>query len=212
MPPIRKVNRNYKKNVPFRDARKFIIICEGERESEYFSFFDKKSQKLIIETIAPIDENQGESAPNHLKERASEYIDKNGWDKNYEDELWFVLDVDRWSRNSIDDLFQLSEQTSNWYIAISNQCFEVWLYYHKTDVKITPNNSSDAKRLLSTQVNGGYKLEEYAPNIGVATVNAKSIDENENGYFPDIGVTKVYKLGEKITRLLKVENGVIKLV
>ncbi|APY12345.1 hypothetical protein BWZ22_14430 [Seonamhaeicola sp. S2-3] len=212
MPPIKGPNRSYKKGEPFRDARKFIIICEGERESEYFSYFDKQSQKLIIETIAPVGENQGESAPNHLKDRASEYIDENGWDEKYEDQLWFVLDVDRWDRTSIDSLFQLTQQTSNWYIAISNQCFEVWLFYHKSDIKVNPNSSAQMKQLLNTQVKGGYKLEDYAPNIGTATVNAKNIDQNEAGYFPDIGVTKVYKLGEEIVGLLKVDNGIIKLV
>ena len=212
MPPIKKKNRSYRKNEPFRDARKFILICEGERESEYFNYFDNQSQKLIVETIAPVGENQGESAPNHLKDRASEYIEENGWDEKYEDQLWFILDVDSWERNSIDTLFQLTQQTSNWFIAISNQCFEVWLYYHKSNIKVNPNSPAEMKQLLNAQVNGGYKLENYAPNIGIASVNAKNIDDNEAGYFPDIGVTKVYKLGEEIASLLKVENGVLKLV
>ena len=34
MPPIKKSNRKYKKDEPFRDARKFILICEGEREAK----------------------------------------------------------------------------------------------------------------------------------------------------------------------------------
>jgi hypothetical protein len=212
MPPVKRINRVYKKGEPFRDARKFIIICEGERESEYFNFFDKQSQKLIIETIAPVEENHGESAPNHLRDRASEYIEENGWDENYEDQLWFVLDVDRWERNSIDNLFQLTQQTSNWFIAISNQCFEVWLYYHKSDTKVSPNNSNEMKQLLNAQTNGGYTLEDYAPDIGIATVNAKAIDNNEAGYFPDVGVTKVYKLSEEIVSLLKFENGRITLL
>jgi hypothetical protein len=211
MPPIKGLNRSYKKGEPYRDARKFIIICEGERESDYFNFFDNKSQKLIVKTIAPVGKNQGESSPNHLKERASEYIEENGWDENYEDQLWFILDVDRWERNSIDTLFQLTEQTSNWFIGISNHCFEVWLYYHKSNTRIQPNNATHMKQLLNEQTAGGYKLEEYAPNIAIAIENAKNIDNHDENYFPDIGITKVYKLGAEIVSLLQVVEGELKL-
>lgn len=212
MPPIKKRNRGYKKEQPFRDARKFIIICEGEREAKYFKFFDEKSKKLIVETIAPVEENQGKSAPNHLKERASEYIDKNGWDKEYLDQIWFILDVDQWERDSIEELYQLTQQTSNWFIAISNQCFEVWLYYHKSSEKIVPNDSNHMKQILNHQMNGGYKLDVYAPDIANATQNAEAIDQHVGGYFPDIGVTKVYLLGKEIVGLLKYEDGELKLI
>lgn len=212
MPPIRKANRKYKKGEPFRDARKFIIICEGEREANYFNYFDGKSQKLIVKTIAPIGENQGESAPNHLKDRAGEYIEENGWEQDFEDQLWFVLDVDRWERVSIDELKQLTEVTHNWFLAISNQCFEVWLYYHKSKEKVIPDDPSHMKQLLHNQINGGYKVEVYAPDILEANENSKNIDENEDGLFPNVGITKVYKLGEEIVSLLKNVDGQLKLI
>ncbi|EZH75669.1 hypothetical protein ATO12_02450 [Aquimarina atlantica] len=212
MPPIKKTNRSYKKGEPFRDARKFILICEGEREADYFNFFDKKSQKLIVKTIAPIGENQGESAPNKLMERASEYIEENGWEENFEDQLWFILDVDRWERDSIEEINQLTNTTSNWFMAISNQCFEVWLYYHKSDVKITPNDSGQMKQLLNEQTNGGYKLEVYAVDIKTATENSRNIDQHKENYFPDVGVTKLYLLGEEIIGLLQFVDGQIKLI
>ncbi len=212
MPPIKKVNRTYKKGKPFRDARKFIIICEGERESNYFDFFNGKSKKFIVETVAPVGENQGESAPNHLKNRAIEYIDKNGWELDYDDQLWFVLDVDKWERTSIDELKILSDSTKNWFLAISNICFEVWLYYHKSKEKIIPKSSGDMKQLLHNQVNGGYKIEAYAPEILTATENSKNIDENEEGAYPDLGVTKVYKLGQEIVGLIQKIDGQFKLL
>ena len=213
MPPIKgQKNRSYKKGEPFRDARKFILICEGERESNYFNFFDKKSQKLIIKTIAPLDEYHGESAPNHLKNRASEYIEKYGWDEDFEDQLWFILDVDSWKRKSIEELYHLTQVTSNWFLAISNQCFEVWLYYHKSKRKVFPNNSAHMKQLLNQQVKGGYNLEVYAPNIAIATDNAERIDNHKEGHFPDIGVTKLYLLGKEIVSLLQYEDGKLKLV
>jgi len=210
MPPIKKSNRKYKKDEPFRDARKFILICEGEREAKYFNYFDKKSQKLIVKTIAPIGSNKGESAPNHLKDRAAEYVEENGWENEFEDQLWFILDIDRWERESIDELYHLTQITSSWFIGISNQCFEVWLYYHKSEIKIVPENSTHMKQLLSEQINGGYNLDIYAPDIETATINAQNIDENKDGYYPDIGVTKLYILGKEIIKLLEYEDGFLK--
>jgi len=210
MPPIKKLNRDYKKGKPFRDARKFIVICEGEREADYFSFFDGKSQKLVVKTVAPVGENQGQSAPNHLKARASEYIDENGWEENFEDQLWFVLDVDRWERDSIDELKHLTEATNNWFLAISNQCFEVWLYYHKSNLKVIPENAGNMKQLLHDQTNGGYNVKIYAPEIETANKNSRNLDENEDSYYPDVGITKVYKLGEELVGLLQNIDGQIK--
>ena len=211
MPPIKKRNRGYKKDLPFRDARKFILICEGEREANYFKFFDERSRKLIVETIAPVGENGGKSAPNHLKDRASEYVLKNDWDEAYSDQIWFILDVDKWQRESIEELHQLTEQTANWFIAISNQCFEVWLYYHKNDKKIIPNDAAHMKQILSQQINGGYKLEVYAPEIKTAIINSAKLDEHKDVYFPDVGITKLYHLGNQIVSLLSYEDGIIKL-
>jgi len=211
MPPIRKQNRTYKKGAPFRDARKFILICEGEREAEYFDFFDKLSQKLIVKTIAPIDDNMGQSAPNHLRDRASEYIEENGWEENYDDQLWFVLDVDRWDREKINELHHLTEITKNWFLAISNICFEVWLYYHMNPTKIEPETSGQMKRILNDQTSGGYNLNLYAPAISTAIGNSANIDNNEAGFYPANGVTKVYKLAMEVVNLLSFENGILKI-
>jgi hypothetical protein len=211
MPPKPKGNRAYKKGVPFRDARKFIVICEGEREAKYFDFFDEKSQKLIVKTIAPVDQNHGESAPVKLKERADEYMEMNGWNEDFADQLWFVLDVDKWPRNQIDELFHLTQSTKNWFISISNQCFEIWLYYHKSTQKLELNSSREVKKALNEQTAGGYKLEDYAPLILEANINSRTHDNSVDHYFPDTGITKVYKLGEEIVELLALDNGLLDL-
>jgi hypothetical protein len=89
MPPI---NRLYEKKEPFRDAKLFVIICEGsKREPDYFGFFDRITQKIIIIAAGSI---EGRTAPQHLIEYAKETIKK--LDFGGEDELWIVFDRDRW--------------------------------------------------------------------------------------------------------------------
>ncbi|MDN5205481.1 RloB family protein [Fulvivirgaceae bacterium BMA10] len=206
-------NREYKKGKPFRDARKFFIVCEGEREADYFNFFDGKSRKLVIDVSPPIKQHQGESAPSKLKERAINHIEKSGWDENFNDQLWFVLDVDSWEREAIDSLCAITEEFSNWGIGISNPCFEVWLYYHKADgFTIQPKNAQHMKQILHQQVNGGYTLEEYAPEIETAIVNSESNDKVPQSDFPDLCVTKVYKLAREFINLLEKDDGRLKFI
>ncbi len=66
-------NRAYKKRGDtFRDARRFFIIAEGEREDGYFSWFqDKNPKRLIVEII----ERQGfGSAPQNMFKRLDHFL------------------------------------------------------------------------------------------------------------------------------------------
>ena len=51
-------------------------------------------------------------------------------------------------------------------------------------------------------------IEQFIP---LAELNSEKIDVNKTGYFPDIGVTKLYVLGKEIVNLLKHEEGILKI-
>lgn len=96
----------------------------------------------------------------------------------------------------------ICEQTSNWNIAVSNPCFEVWLLYHLFET--LPDNGkpcSDLKRLLHEAVQGGYDKNSFCPKIRIAAENARQADDNQTGYFPDRMKTKLYVLAEEIIGL-----------
>ena len=207
MPPKKKENRLYKKSLPFKDARRFIIICEGERESEYFDSFNGRTKKVIIETLDPTGDYAGKSAPNHLHDRAVEMFEHSDLDKLYDDGLFFVLDVDRWSRASIDELRELVHGNENWGVCISNPCFEVWLLYHVTNERFTDVVSTDMKSKLDQAIAGGYNVNSFIKLITKANENARASDPTPESSYPDIGVTKVYKLGEEIVDSIGLKNG-----
>lgn len=207
MPPKKKENRLYKKSLPFKDARRFIIICEGERESEYFDSFNGRTKKVIIETLDPTGDYAGKSAPNHLHDRAVEMFENSDLDKLYDDGLFFVLDVDRWSRASIDELRELVHGNENWGVCISNPCFEVWLLYHVTNERFTDVVSTDMKSKLDQAIAGGYNVNSFIKLITKANENARASDPTPESSYPDIGVTKVYKLGEEIVDSIGLKNG-----
>jgi hypothetical protein len=68
-------NREYKKGKPHRDFRKFIIVAEGQREDDYFSFFGNINERVVVE-IVPRD--GGKSAAKYLLDRLTRYADRYG--------------------------------------------------------------------------------------------------------------------------------------
>ncbi|MFO8236301.1 MAG: RloB family protein [Bacteroidales bacterium] len=187
--------RKYQKQEPFRDAVIFIIICEGEkREPDYFRFFDRLTHQL---KVIPIANQEGRSAPNHLKKNAEQAVGKYNSDGG-EYELWFVLDIDRWESH-IHSLHKECATKSEWNIAISNPCFEVWLYFHFKEKlpDIAMGSCSNWKRLIPTIKKGGFNSTKHPTLIRTAIKNSKK-NYSGNGYLPDIGSTQLYILGEKL--------------
>lgn len=115
-----------------RDSRRFIVlVVEGERtEPDYFQMIERKFSDLVkLEIVPPI---KG-SAPNHLL--ASALKKKNDYERSaaQPDSFWLVNDTDAHS-----NLHQTVKEAENSGIkvAISNPCFELWLFLHLGEVLI----------------------------------------------------------------------------
>jgi hypothetical protein len=189
-------NRGYKRGEPYRDATLFIIACEGEKkEKSYFNFFREKSQRIKIETLTS--DTTGKSSPNHVLTRGIEYIETYGLNEN--DRLWFVFDVDNWKFNSIKVISDECDGRRNWNIAISNPCFEVWLYLHIDDISnSTSKTCKEFKNEINSKIPGGYNPKDFADKINIAIRRAEKLDINPNYFFPEPRTTKLYKLGKEI--------------
>lgn len=194
-------NRLYKKKSgAFRDARRFFIIAEGEREDRYFSWFQGKNPKrLVIEII----ERQGfGSAPQNMLKRLEHFLPESA--RLEGDQIWFVLDVDRWPREAIEELNQFVQLHQDWNIAVSNPSFEVWLYYHIGDPKQSNcRSSADFKRILPEISTGGYNVEKFAPLIEKAAKNARNADDSLAHHYPEFAISKVYRLADAMLVFLK---------
>lgn len=195
-----KKNRAYKKGAPHRDARLFVIVAEGKREDEYFSWFNEKNQRIKV-SIIPREQNR--SAPTHFLSRVGSFIEAGGWNPEDDDQLWFVLDVDKWQREEIENLRIACESNPNWRIAISNPCFEVWLLFHIR--KSIPDNGEGCgslKQMLHRNAPGGYDKDAFCEKIELAVQNSRAADNNPRGHFPDRMMTKLYQLAEEIIPIL----------
>lgn len=199
MPLLNKLK--YTKKKPWRDAKLFLVICEGERrEYQYFNYFDGLSRQL---KIIPIPNDKGQSAPKHLQLNAEKAVQE--YDDGGDYELWIVMDVDRWKDKDLHDIQIFCNEKSNWSVAISNPCFEVWLYFHFEKKSLETNRLNQCKTwkgVVDKLGNSGFDSAYHPTLLAAAVQNAQSNYENE-GYFPKVGSTQVHLLGEKIYQLVK---------
>jgi hypothetical protein len=190
-------NRLYKKGEPFRDASFLIIACEGsKREKIYFETLAKGKQRIKIKVLSSDEDTKGHSAPHWILERAISYTEEIG--ANQYDTLWFVLDIDKWKRKILETI--KSECKSNWFLALSNPCFEVWLLMHYLDPsEIDSVTCKQLKAELNSKIKGGYKVEVALKTIDHAIERAKSVDHSKH-YLPSLRTTKVYLLADQIIK------------
>lgn len=201
--------RGYQREIPIdlvRDYKLFAIACEGsKREPEYFKKFRHISNKIAVDVIEDIvsDEealtiNANKSAPKWVLDRAMRYIEKEGLHED--DDLWFVMDIDRWSEQQLREVANYCNQFPNWHIVLSNPCFEVWLYFHKrSDISISKSiTCSDFKNEISTFEKGGYNPISFLADLSNAISNAKVADSDKNHFIPKVNETKVYELCEAV--------------
>ena len=196
------IKRLYEKPEPFRDARFFVIVCEGsKRESDYFGFFDRLTPKIKLKTI---ESKEGKTAPKHLLKNALEVLEQQKGVEDF-DELWFVFDKDRWEESQIHELIGECKEKYRWNYAISNPCFEVWLYYHIKDFipsleKI--NKCKSWKNHVDNLVLGGFDSAKYPRLICNAIENSEN-NFSANGYLPNVGSTQVHLLAKNILPFIK---------
>lgn len=201
--------RGYDRDTPnelLRDYKLFAIACEGsKREPDYFNVFQYISKKIKVDLIQDyvsdeelLEIHDNRSAPKWVLDKAMKYIEKN--DLKDEDDLWFVIDKDRWSEEQIRTLAAYCDRYRNWNLVISNPCFEIWLYFHnKSNISLSSSLScTDFKKEISSFSTGGYHPYKFIPRIKNAISNSKKADSNKSHFMPGVKETKVYLLGEAL--------------
>jgi hypothetical protein len=204
----------YEKVEPFKNAKKIYIFCEGERrEIDYFKFFQGFASNI---DIIPIPNDNGKSDPVKLKEKAELCIDNNSvmLSKELSDEIWFVIDTDRWNEgNKIAALKSFVEEKNKsyngWFVAQSNPSFEIWLYYHFHSEKPKDEDViafASFKEFVAIKIKGGFDSRSMPLEIQHATLNAEKNFESENGQ-PKIYSTEIFNLAKQIINFTKAQLG-----
>ena len=207
----------------FLQAEKlFILSFEGEKtEVKYFrdlrqsEFFNDSG---IIE-IVPLKraKNTGTdplSVKRLLKKAKSDYPFKKT------DEFWLIIDRDHWEsihKINFDKLVADCDKEDNFFLAMSNPCFELWLILHLKDIneysneeiKLLLENPSVSRKknhidvvlgaLQGSDYNKNPRTSMFLPFTKIAIERAKELDYLQEPYPVKLG-SHLYKLVEKLLK------------
>jgi len=120
--------RNFTRKSGFRDARLIIIAAEGEKtEKVYFEGLKEyySNPRVHVEVLYKLGSS---SDPTKVIKLLDTFRSIYNLRKDY-DQLWLVIDVDRWG---IPKLVSVSQQCVQkcYHLAVSNPTFEIWLLLH----------------------------------------------------------------------------------
>ncbi len=201
------------------EKEKIIVLAfEGnDTEEIYFDKFKNSelfNDALIFLHILKRQKNDTNSAPNHVFKKLKNEA-KYEYNFRDSDELWMIIDTDRW-KNITEIVLECKKQT-NMYVAISNPCFEFWLLLHIKDISeynenelalIQKNAKVNTKKNYVdskiTEILGSYnksnpRPELFLPTLERAIKQAKELDSNNEEYPKSLG-SHIYKIVEKLKK------------
>lgn len=176
-----------------RDARLFVIAVEGaKREPRYFEIFG--STRIQVQVLPSADHK---SSPNHVYQRLRDFIRE--YQIGADDELWVVIDVDRWEEAELAEVAKHCEQ-GGIGLAVSNPCFEVWLFLHFAELPVDKIDDCKAmKQILHTVTSGSVDITQLTvKQINAAIDRAQKLDTDQKLRWTDSPGTRVYRLARKL--------------
>ena len=202
----------------FRDARLIVIASEGkDTERIYFKALAKEysNPRVHVHILKRSKEEQNNSSPVHVLNQLNNY--KRQYELEDDDELWLVVDKDRWTDAMLSQVATECTQKLSMHMALSNPCFELWLLLHLEDVaslteeerKLWIENrrkSKNADTYLKVRLRQkmmSYHESDYnafvlIPHVKTAIKQARSLNKNPADRWPQTLGTQVYLLAESV--------------
>ena len=198
-----------------RSARLVVIAGEGRyTESIYFNAVKNELRAPNVH-VEVLDRNSDESSPESVHRQVADFMRQ--YNIEDDDELWLVIDRDRWQERMLSQVAQLCAQNSHLHFCMSNPCFELWLLLHLEDVDQYDDETKNAllrnkknksgvtwlkkrmKDLLGSYAESNYDALSLIPYTSVAMDRARRLDNNPQDRWPQSIGSRVYLLMESIT-------------
>lgn len=204
------------------DAEKlFVLSYEGAvTERKYFQ--DLRASQYFNDTglleIVPLKRPKDRGSDPFSVKRLLSWAKKE-YGFKITDEFWLIIDRDDWEtihKHSFDELVEECRTEENFFLAMSNPCFEIWLILHLADMssfeedektKIFENAKIGKKNYIDivvARLQGGGRgytkrpnPDIYLPLTETAIERAKALDNLADDYPKYLG-THLYKLVEKL--------------
>ncbi|ROT11663.1 RloB domain-containing protein [Muribaculaceae bacterium Isolate-104 (HZI)] len=198
-----------------RSARLVVIAGEGRyTESIYFNAVKNELRAPNVH-VEVLDRNSDESSPESVHRQVADFMRQ--YNIEDDDELWLVIDRDRWQERMLSQVAQLCVQNSHLHFCMSNPCFELWLLLHLEDVEQYDDETKNAllqnkknksgvtwlkkrmKDLLGSYAESKYDALGLIPYAPIAMDRARGLDSNPQDRWPQSIGSRVYLLMESIT-------------
>ena len=202
----------------FRDARLIVIASEGkDTERIYFKALAKEytNPRVHVHILGRCEAEQNNSSPEHVLKQLNNY--KEQYELEADDELWLVVDKDRWTVAMLSRVATECSQEVAMHMALSNPCFELWLLLHIEDAaSLTPEeqmlwmenrrkskNADPYLKVRLRQKMGSYHESSYdalslIAHVEDAIERAKTLDKNPTDRWPQTLGSRVYLLAESV--------------
>lgn len=207
-----------RKEEGFKSGYLFVIAVEGaEAEPAYFATFQERKAmdggQIRVEVLSP-SKTDGLSTPEDVLDRMDKRL-RQGLRVDAGDELWIVFDADHHTGEKIQKIVDMAKET-HYQIAISNPCFEIWLYWLLSDY---PAEKAQMLRDLEQekrprQMKADYGVLKHAveqmkkphrvrqiENLSDAIRRARESDTDSTALLPALPSTRVYRLVERLKQL-----------
>lgn len=210
-----RTRKNFTRLEGQKSAKLIVIAAEGyETENIYFEAMKTslKASNVHVEVLHR--DNDGESSPEHVYSRIKQFMAE--YNIEDDDELWIVIDRDRWAPKMISSVAKCCAQNKNLRLCVSNPCFELWLLLHLEDVYHYSDEDKKAlsvnrrctrhktliKQKLSDLLNGyneaNYNASSLLPNIDDAINRAIKLDIHPEDRWPQTVGTRAHLLAKSI--------------
>jgi 1,2-phenylacetyl-CoA epoxidase PaaB subunit len=202
----------------FRDARLIVIASEGkDTERIYFKALAKEytNPRVHVHILERSEDEQNNSSPEHVLKQLNDY--KGHYELESDDELWLVVDRDRWTEAMLSRVATECAQDNFMHVALSNPCIELWLLLHLVDAtslspeeqqqwlenRRTSRRTDPYLKMRLRQEMGSYHEAAYDAQMLIVHVEeaierANALDKNPADRWPQTLGTRVYLLAESV--------------
>ncbi|MDN5334686.1 RloB domain-containing protein [Sphaerochaeta halotolerans] len=199
---VKRIKPQFQRDIkPYRDAFLVLVATEGEKTEELYFSFPFVSHRRV--KVLPIPSKDGCSAPAYVLENLKATAKK--LDLGKHDKLWLAIDKDRWKDQQIREVMGQKIRKMPIQVAVSNPCFELWLFLHFAPLPSSPINCSKAmgkelRKVKRTYRKNSLKPEEYESGFPHAMKEAGKTKVDKEGVPTNPG-THVYLIMEEIQKL-----------
>jgi hypothetical protein len=205
--------RSFKRKTGFRDSCLIIIATEGvQTEKQYFDGLKLLYPNPRVHTEV-LSRKDTASDPNRVMRDLDEFRSTYKLRKGH-DQLWLVIDVDRWGTRKLSSVCKQCQQ-KDYQVAVSNPAFEIWLIFHVCSLdfysphiqdELHKNNKQGDRNRLETELVsllGSYNkanpnMDDFGPRVYTAIENARLAEKDSLARWPNKLGTRVHLLVENI--------------